>query len=59
MSGSWRLDGSGYTMTVKDGRVVRSAAELYAGDRIRVRFGDGVKDAVIAEEDDDAKEGII
>ena len=46
-------------MDVKDGRVVRSAAELHAGDRIRVRFGDGVKDAVIAEEDDDAKEGII
>ena len=49
----------GYTMTVKDGHVVRSAAELHARDRIRVRFGDGVKDAVIAEEDDDAKEGII
>jgi exodeoxyribonuclease VII large subunit len=33
----------GYTLTVKDGRIVKHAAELSAGDDITVKFADGEK----------------
>ena len=49
----------GYSITVKDGHVIRSAAQLACGDHVSLRFGDGMKRAVITEEEDDAKEGII
>ncbi|MDR1097039.1 MAG: exodeoxyribonuclease VII large subunit [Tannerella sp.] len=33
----------GYTLTVKDGKIVKRAADLSAGDEIRVKFADGEK----------------
>ena len=31
----------GYTLTLKDGKIVKHAADLSAGDEISVRFTDG------------------
>lgn len=37
----------GYTITQKNGKIVKSKKELNAGDKIEIRFSDGEKSAII------------
>ena len=40
----------GYTITKKDGKVLKSKSQLKSGDIVEIVFSDGQKDAVIKEE---------
>ena len=37
----------GYTLTLKDGKIIKKASELKAGDEIVTQFSDGKQKAVI------------